>query len=136
MSEAPDYLERLVRFVATTPYEAIPAALLTRTKEILVDTLPVIATGMRAPELVAKEVRQGLVTSGGARAYGVVADDDGVLDAAATTALRAEMAAAPNAANDLFDFGGDIEALRAACLAETGLPAPRPPVWTHLQAAE
>ena len=58
MSEAPDYLERLVRFVATTPYEAIPAAVLTRTKEILVDTLPVIATGMRAPELVALSERQ------------------------------------------------------------------------------
>lgn len=58
MSEAPDYLERLVRFVATTPYEAIPAAVLARTKEILVDTLPVIATGMRAPELVALSARQ------------------------------------------------------------------------------
>lgn len=58
MSEAPDYLERLVRFVAATPYEAIPAAVLARTKEILVDTLPVIATGMRAPELVALSARQ------------------------------------------------------------------------------
>lgn len=58
MSEAPDYLERLVRFVGTTPYDAIPASVLARTKEILVDTLPVIATGMRAPELMALSARQ------------------------------------------------------------------------------
>jgi N-methylhydantoinase B len=31
----------------------------------------------------------------------------------------------------LFDRGGDIEQLRASCLAETGLPAPRQPVWAH-----
>ncbi len=58
MSETPDYLERLVHFVGATPYEAIPASVLARTKEILVDTLPVIATAMRAPELVALSRRQ------------------------------------------------------------------------------
>jgi N-methylhydantoinase B len=45
------------------------------------------------------------------------------------------MAAAPKPANDLFNFGGEIEALRAACLAETGLPAPKPPVWHHVAMA-
>ena len=90
----------------------------------------------RAPELVAKEIRQGLVTAAGARAYGVVADADGRLDAAATTALRAAMAAAPRPANDLFNFGGDIEMLRGKCLEETGLPAPKPPVWHRAVAAE
>ena len=29
----------------------------------------------------------------------------------------------------LFNFGQDIETLRANCLAETGLPAPRAPQW-------
>ncbi|MEY3268988.1 MAG: hypothetical protein RL480_1748 [Pseudomonadota bacterium] len=83
----------------------------------------------RDPALVAKEIRQGLVTVAGARAYGVVIATDGSVDANATTALRAEMAAAVVPGTDLFNFGGDVETLRAACLAETGLPAPRPPVW-------
>ncbi len=89
----------------------------------------------READLVAKEIRQGLVTSAGALAYGVVADADGVLDMAATDVLRAKMRAeaAPPA---LFDRGGEIEDLRARCEAETGLPAPRPPVWTFAAAAE
>ncbi len=88
----------------------------------------------RDADLVAKEVRQGLVSPAGARAYGVVVSDEGGLDLAATEALRADMRA--RAANaPLFDRGDDIEALRAACQAETGLPAPRPPVWTHAKAA-
>lgn len=53
MTATPDYLERLARFVSDTPYEAIPREVITRTKEILVDSFPVIATGMRTPELVA-----------------------------------------------------------------------------------
>jgi len=86
----------------------------------------------RDPALVAKEIRQGLVTVAGARAYGVVIAADGSVDAGATTALRAEMAAAVKPGTDLFNFGGDVETLRAACLAETGLPAPRPPVWHNV----
>ena len=89
----------------------------------------------RDPALVAKEVRQWLVSVEGARAYGVVSDADGRLDAAATKALRAEMGADPKTA-ELFDFGGAVETLRANCQAETGLPAPRPPVWHHAVAAE
>ena len=80
----------------------------------------------RDPALVAKEIAQGLVTAEGARAYGVVIAD-GAVDADATTALRADMAESRTI--DLFDFGGDIESLRAACETETGLPAPRQPVW-------
>ena len=45
----------------------------------------------RDPTLVALEVRRGLVSAEGARRYGVVVDDDGALDAAATDALRAEI---------------------------------------------
>jgi N-methylhydantoinase B len=89
----------------------------------------------RDPALVAREVRQGLVTPEGARHYGVVCDADGRLDAAATEALRAAMRASapPNA---LFDHGGTVEELRARCLAETGLPAPVQPVWHVSLAAE
>ncbi|WP_288015373.1 hydantoinase B/oxoprolinase family protein, partial [Blastomonas sp.] len=84
----------------------------------------------RAAELVAKEIRQGLVTSEGAKAYGVIADADGVLDAAATEALRTQMRSErPDL--PLFDYGPSIAQLRANCLAETGLPAPIQPRWAH-----
>ena len=58
MSDAPDYLDRLARFVGATPYEAIPEAVLARTKAILVDSMAVYGAGMRAPELVALGQRQ------------------------------------------------------------------------------
>lgn len=86
----------------------------------------------RDPELVAREVRQGLVSCEGARAYGVACDEAGVLDAAATEILRRDMRQGEDR-NALFDFGGEIEELRARCEAETGLPAPRPPVWNATQ---
>ena len=80
----------------------------------------------RDPALVARDVRRGLVTRDGARAYGVVLDDALAVRRAATTTLRAERAEARGEAG-LFDFGPNIETLRARCLAETGLPPPRPP---------
>lgn len=83
----------------------------------------------RDAALVAHEIRQGLVTPEGARAYGVVADAEGKLDVDATAALRAEMAKARSNSEAVFNFGGDIETLRANCLAETGLPAPKQPIW-------
>jgi N-methylhydantoinase B len=89
----------------------------------------------RDPALVAKEIRQGLVSPEGALAYGVVADSEGLIDQAATERTRAAMAAAP-ATGELFDRGGTIERLRRDCQAETGLPAPRPPVWSYAVAAE
>jgi 2-methylcitrate dehydratase PrpD len=55
---AGDYLEQLAQFVATTPVAAIPPAVLRRTKEIIADTVPVIAAGMRSPELVALAGKQ------------------------------------------------------------------------------
>jgi N-methylhydantoinase B len=87
---------------------------------------------LRDAALVAKEVLQGLVSVDGARHYGVVLAGD-MVDEAATAALRAEMA--ERTTDAVFDFGGDIETLRANCEAETGLPAPRQPVWTHHQVA-
>ena len=89
----------------------------------------------RDAALVGKEITQGLVTVDGARDYGVVAASDGTVDVAATEALRADIRAA-RPALPLFDYGPGIDALRANCLAETGLPAPRQPVWAFAEAAE
>jgi N-methylhydantoinase B len=90
----------------------------------------------RDPALVAREVREGLVTAEGARRYGVVLTAGGDVDADATQALRADLRAHRNEPLPLFNFGPDIESLRARCQAETGLPAPRQPVWQQAAAAE
>ncbi|WP_353204367.1 hydantoinase B/oxoprolinase family protein [Sphingomonas sp.] len=88
----------------------------------------------RAPDLVAQEVREGLVSVAGALAYGVVMQD-GLVDAAATAALRQQIGEARGPIDAVFDYGPDIATLRATCLAETGLPAPRQPVWQHATVA-
>jgi N-methylhydantoinase B len=85
----------------------------------------------RDPALVGKEIVQGLVTPEGAKAYGVIADAAGVIDAAATAELRSAMAAERPAELPLFNYGPSIEALREASLAETGLPAPQQPRWNQ-----
>lgn len=81
----------------------------------------------REPQAVARDWRSGLITD--PALYGVVLAD-GQPDAAATTALRAQLRQG-RAPADVFDFGRDIPTLRAACLAETGLPPP----MAHIQAA-
>ena len=67
------------------------------------------------------------MTEKGALRYGVVLVD-GAVDAAATEALRAKMRA-ERGPIETFNFGPDLETLRANCLAETGLPAPQAPKW-------
>jgi N-methylhydantoinase B len=89
----------------------------------------------RDPALVGKEITQGLVTPEGARDYGVVVNAHGHVDAAATEALRTQMRAT-RPALELFNYGPGIDALRANCVAETGLVAPIQPVWMHAEAAE
>ena len=79
---------------------------------------------LRDADLVALEVRQGLVTVDGARRYGVV-----IGDPAATAVLRDRMTR-ERATPLLFDRGGSIAELRARCVVETGLPAPLPPLTT------
>ena len=87
----------------------------------------------RDPALVAREVRQGLITADGARDYGVICDEEGRLDLAGTDRLRETMRN-ESRSNALFDRGGTIEELRERCEAETGLPAPKPPVWAGISA--
>jgi N-methylhydantoinase B len=83
----------------------------------------------RDPELVAKEVRRGLVTAEGAQRYGVCVNDDGSVDTGATDALRDQMRADRPAELPVFDMGPPLAELLARCEEETGLPAPRRPVW-------
>ena len=76
----------------------------------------------------------GLVTLEGAKSnYGVVINGE-LIDDAATQVCRAEMATKQKEPQ-LFNFGGDIEELRARCEAETGLPAPQSPRFAHLTRA-
>ncbi len=82
----------------------------------------------RDSELVGLEIKQGLVTANGARKFGVVADAEGVVDQSATEALRFKING-ERGELALFDYGPGIEALRASCEEETGLPAPVQPEW-------
>ncbi len=58
-----------------------------------------------------------------------------IMRANATETLRRELRSARAADMPLFNYGPDIETLRATCLAETGLPAPLPPLAARLQPA-
>jgi N-methylhydantoinase B len=72
------------------------------------------------------DVRAGLVTTEGARRYGVVFSDTGEVDAAATEKLRKKLAS-ERGASKLFDRGGSIDELKARCKEETGLEPPERP---------
>ncbi len=89
----------------------------------------------RDPALVGKEIIQGLVTAEGAKDYGVMASENGVVDLAASEALRSKLRA-ERGNLPLFNYGPGIDVLRTNCEAETGLTAPVQPVWTTLEAAE
>ena len=88
----------------------------------------------RDPELIAKEIRQGLCTVDGAREYGVVFSKSGVVDVEATSNLRSKLKQERGNVK-VFDYGPSIESLRANCLEETGLPAPIQPVWKSNKSA-
>jgi N-methylhydantoinase B len=85
----------------------------------------------RAPARVGLDVKRGLVTVNGARRYGVVCDDAGIVDAAATETLREELRASRTEV-PLFDFGGSIEEIRRRCREETGLEPPVAPAFARL----
>ncbi|KAK8081971.1 hydantoin utilization protein A [Apiospora saccharicola] len=81
----------------------------------------------RPADKVALEVHQKLITLEGARKnYGVVVDPAtyDVLTGE-TEALRAELRAKHVEYPSMYNRGGSLDELRARCLEETGLPAPR-----------
>jgi N-methylhydantoinase B len=82
----------------------------------------------RDASLVFQDVSRGLVSEAGARDYGVVVTG-GVLDAAATEALRATMAEQRGEITQIFNFGGSIEEIKARCVEETHLEPPVEPVF-------
>ncbi|KAK1229062.1 hypothetical protein PQX77_007878 [Marasmius sp. AFHP31] len=80
----------------------------------------------RNPEIVALEVRRGLVKD--PSRYGVVLSPSGQVDVEATTKLRVSMASAQDAkSKELFNRGGSLRELMGKCLEETGFPPPRLP---------
>jgi 2-methylcitrate dehydratase PrpD len=58
MSTSPPYVDALARFASRTRFEDLPDRVVTRAKHALVDTLAVIAAGMRMPELRALAAKQ------------------------------------------------------------------------------
>lgn len=82
----------------------------------------------RDPELVALEVRRGLVSVEGAARYGVHCDAAGVVDLDATEQSREAIRAARPAELPTFDMGPPLEVILERALEETGLPAPKTPV--------
>ena len=83
----------------------------------------------RDPELVRIDVERGLVTADGATRYGIVLDSNGNVEAKATEALRAKLVAERGDDIPVFNFGGSIEELKAASLAETHLEPPVAPTF-------
>ncbi len=80
----------------------------------------------RDPSLVLQDVQRRLVTTDGARRYGVVIAADGTADEAATTALRKRLRSERGEV-EVFNRGGTIDELKARCRQETHLPAPATP---------
>jgi len=72
------------------------------------------------------DVARGLVSRDGAQRYGVVLDQSGAIDIAATEKLRDQMRG-DRGETGLFNFGGTIEEIKARSLEETHLPAPVAP---------
>ena len=85
----------------------------------------------RSPELVALDVRRGMVSREGAKRYGVVIADSGAVDTSATEKLRQSLATERGEITEIFNFGGTIEEIKSRCLVETHLPAPETPVFRN-----
>ena len=83
---------------------------------------------IRDAQLIALEVRRGLVSADGALRYGVVCDEDGVINAAETEKLRAKLGKERVTPIPTFNMGPPLATILANCEAETGLPAPTLPV--------
>ena len=85
----------------------------------------------RDPEVVALEVRRKLVTAEGARRYGVSLHHDLSVDEEGTRSLRKEIRGTnperDRSKDEVFNRGGSWGELKAKCMEETGLPAPKAP---------
>ena len=86
------------------------------------DVIKVEAPGKGDP------MRSLIVSTDGAKDYGVVLKKDNSVDTAATEKLRKKMAK-DRGEPQLFDYGPDLDSLRKTCLEDTGLPGPVQPVW-------
>lgn len=87
----------------------------------------------RDVQLVLDDVKRGLVSTNGAKRYGVVISEDLQIDQTATEQLRSDMST-QRGATELFNFGGTIEEIKARCEAETHLPAPSTPKFKKARA--
>jgi len=83
---------------------------------------------LRDPQLVSLEIRRGLVSSEGALRYGVVCDENGVVDDAATKKLRDKLASGRVYPLPTFNMGPPLATILERAFEETGLHAPEKPV--------
>ncbi|MDP1712866.1 MAG: hydantoinase B/oxoprolinase family protein [Candidatus Nanopelagicaceae bacterium] len=83
---------------------------------------------LRDPQLVALEIRRGLVSVEGALRYGVVCDANGVVDETATTALRDKLKSERVYPIPTFNMGPPLATILERAFEETGLHAPMKPV--------
>ena len=87
---------------------------------------------------VALEAKRGIVTTEGARRYGVVLNGEHSVNETAPAALR-QTVASERGEVELFNFGGTVEELKARCKDETHLDPPKTPVfqkWIDRASAE
>jgi N-methylhydantoinase B len=84
----------------------------------------------RDPTVVVSDVSKKLVSIDGARRYGVVVNKDFSLNENETTALRAEMSK-DTVSDEMFNFGGSIEEIKARSLEETHLEPPVSPKFLN-----
>ena len=83
----------------------------------------------RDPALVRTDVERRLVSSEGAKRYGVVLDDSGSVDASATETLRKKWRASDQPKQSFSTLVVISKIFERACEAETNLPAPVKPVF-------
>ena len=89
----------------------------------------------REPARVLEDVLAGLVSLEAAnKSYGVVIIND-IVDEIQTTRLRKEQTDMKPLTDKLFNFGGDVEEIRARCLAETGIEPPKAPDFSKVKRA-
>ena len=92
----------------------------------------------REPEQVSFDADAGLVSAEGAKAYGVVLEDDFRVNAKETEKLRAKMAD-DRPPLEVLNRGASIEELKRRCLEDTGLEPPVTPKfqkWVSVGQAE